>query len=154
MCVCVRISAFGQRADGSRGLFRTFSYRGSPELTLEIYKEYYTAVKKSGMHDLDPTAIAGLLWSPNAKKLASGTSVLSLGEEAEPYVCKFSPLLSLDIAALVTSHPRGQRSLPLGEARSLGENARHRRWHYRDSQEQASRRWRICPIHVCERCRR
>lgn len=152
--VCVRFTVFEQRADDNRGLFRTFSYRGSPELTLEIYKEYYEAVKKSGMHDLDPTAIAGLLWSPSAKRLASGTSVLSLGEEAEAYVCKWSPMISTDSTTVLTSHPRGQRSLPLGEARSLEENARHRRWCYRDSQEQASRRWRICTIHICERCRR
>ncbi|KAJ4353731.1 uncharacterized protein N0V89_005461 [Didymosphaeria variabile] len=69
-----------------RGLFRAFSYHGGPQLTLDIYSEYYTLAKQSGMFEEDPGAMAALLWLPAGPKLSSGTSVISLGEEAEPYL--------------------------------------------------------------------
>jgi hypothetical protein len=71
-------------------LFRAFSYRGDPQLSLDIYTAYYALAKESGMFDADPGAMAALLWLPAGRKLSSGTSVMSLGEEAEPYLCKSS----------------------------------------------------------------
>ncbi|KAL1608144.1 hypothetical protein SLS60_003083 [Paraconiothyrium brasiliense] len=69
-----------------RGLFRAFSYRSNSQLTLDIYTEYYTLAKQSGMFDEDAGAMAALLWLPAGRKLSSGTSAISLGEEAEPYL--------------------------------------------------------------------
>ncbi|KAF2446584.1 FAD-binding domain-containing protein [Karstenula rhodostoma CBS 690.94] len=69
-----------------RGLFRAFSYRGGPQVTLDIYTEYYALVKASGVFDADPSAMAALLWLPVGQKLASGTGVMTLGEDAEPYL--------------------------------------------------------------------
>lgn len=87
----------------TRGLFRAFSYRGNPQLTLNIYTEYYSLAKESGMFEEDPGAMAALLWLPAGRKLSSGTSVISLGEEAEPYFCKFSFLPEARGKAYTTS---------------------------------------------------
>ncbi|KAL5394672.1 hypothetical protein PMIN03_013049, partial [Paraphaeosphaeria minitans] len=69
-----------------RGLFRAFSYRGDSQLSFDIYTEYYALAKESGMFEADPGAMAALLWLPAGRKLSSGTSVMSLGEEAKPYL--------------------------------------------------------------------
>ncbi|KAF1964264.1 FAD-binding domain-containing protein [Bimuria novae-zelandiae CBS 107.79] len=69
-----------------RALFRGFSYRGSPELTLDVYNAFYAAAKASGMFELEPSALAAVLWSPINRKMAARTSAVSLGEDAEPYL--------------------------------------------------------------------
>ncbi|KAJ4303161.1 hypothetical protein N0V90_002054 [Kalmusia sp. IMI 367209] len=69
-----------------RGLFRAFSYRGGPELTAELYKEFYALVKESDVFKDDPTTIAAMLWLPATRKLAEGNSAISIGEQAQPYL--------------------------------------------------------------------
>lgn len=74
-----------------RGLFRTFTHRGPPSLTLSLHAHFFSAIQRSPLSTHDPTAVAALLWQPRSRALSSGTGVLSLGETASPYVCKTPP---------------------------------------------------------------
>lgn len=73
-----RSGCITSKADTTRGLMRAFSYRGDPALTMEFYRGFYATVMKSTVFEVDPTALAAILWLPPLRNLAVGDSAIYL----------------------------------------------------------------------------